>query len=235
MEHAAHFSWFSYVPGMSQLPMHVAGSLLVVAVLMIFSLMARFSLAGNKNYLIPAPKLSFLGFCDIVSESLYKLTKNILGHDAPLYFPVVGALFLYIFVCNILGILPGFSPPTDNVNTTLACGVFVFIYYNYRGFRAAGISYIKHFFGPVWYMAWLLLPIEIISHSVRPFTLALRLKGNMAGDHTVLAVFTDMAPFGLFIPVPIYFLGLLVCFLQAFIFVMLTMVYVSMARDSDHH
>jgi F-type H+-transporting ATPase subunit a len=230
---AAHFSWFHFIPGLNHLEIHIAAALVVSAALMIFSLLARLSLTGNKNYLVPSEKLSFLNFSDIVSENLYKLTKNILGDDAPVYFPIVGALFLYIFVNNLFGLLPGFAPATDNVNTTLACGLFVFVYYNYRGFKAGGLHYLKHFLGPVWYMAWLLLPIELISHSVRPFTLALRLKGNMAGDHTVLSVFTDMAPY--LVPVPIYFLGLLVCFLQAFIFVMLTMVYVSMARDSDHH
>lgn len=230
---AAHFSWFHYIPGLAELPGHIAAALVVSAILMVFSLFARLSLAGNKAYLIPGEKMSFLNFSDIVSENLYKLTKNILGDDAPKYFPIVGALFLFVFVNNLFGLIPGFSPATDNVNTTLACGLFVFIYYNWVGFRSAGIGYLKHFLGPVWYMAWLLLPIELISHSVRPFTLALRLKGNMAGDHTVLSVFTDMAPY--LVPVPVYFLGLLVCFLQAFIFVMLTMVYVSMARDSDHH
>lgn len=215
------------------MPGHIAAALVVTVLLMLFSLFARMALARQKNYLVPGQKLTFLNFSDIVSENLYKLTYNILGHDAPIYFPVVGTLFLFIFVNNLFGLIPGFSPATDNVNTTLACGIFVFIYYNYRGFKAGGMHYLKHFLGPVWYMAWLLLPIELISHTVRPFTLALRLKGNMSGDHTVLSVFTEMAPY--VVPVPVYFLGLLVCFLQAFIFVMLTMVYVSMARDSEHH
>lgn len=234
MEHGAgHFSWFHYVPGLNHLPSHVAAALVVTAILMVFSVLARLSLARQKDYLVPGEKMSLLNFSDIVSENLYKLTQSTLGHDASIYFPIVGALFLFIFINNLLGLIPGFSPATDNVNTTLACGVFVFLYYNYRGFKAGGLNYLKHFLGPVWYMAWLLLPIELISHTVRPFTLALRLKGNMSGDHTVLSSFTDMAPY--LVPVPVYFLGLLVCFLQAFIFVMLTMVYVSMARDSDHH
>lgn len=231
MEH--HFSWFHYVPVLSQLEGHIAAAIFVALILVAFSLAARLALAGNKDYLVPPSRLSFLNFADLVSENLYKLTKSILGHDAPLYFPVIGALFLFIFISNLLGLVPGFVPPTDNVNTTLACGAAVFLYYNYVGIRAAGLGYLKHFMGPVWYLAWLLLPIELISHFVRPFTLALRLKGNMMGDHTVLSTFTHMAPY--IVPVPIYFLGLLVCFLQAFIFVMLTMVYISMARDSDHH
>ena len=233
MAHEAHFSWFNYVPGLEHQDNHVLMAIVVSVLLAVFALAARTALAGNKGYLVPPSRLSFLNFCDLVSEHLYKLTQSVLGKDAATYFPVIGTLFLFVFVNNIVGLFPGVSPATDNVNTTLAAGIFVFLYYNYQGLKHGGIGYLKHFFGPVWYMAWLLLPIELISHFVRPFTLALRLKGNMAGDHTVLSVFTHMAPW--IVPVPVYFLGLLVCFLQAFIFVMLTMVYISMAKDSDHH
>ncbi|MGZ3692807.1 MAG: F0F1 ATP synthase subunit A [Bdellovibrionota bacterium] len=218
---------------MNQLEVHIAGTIVVGVFLMAFALAARLALAGNKNYLVPPERLTFLNLADIASENLYAMTKSILGHDAPIYFPVVGGLFLYIFISNLFGLLPGFSPPTQNINTNLACGAFVFLFYNYQGFKAAGWKYLLHFFGPVWYMAWLLLPIEIISHVVRPFTLALRLKGNMVGDHTVLSVFTNLVPY--VVPVPFYFLGLLVCFIQSFIFVMLTMVYISLAKESDHH
>ncbi len=235
MENEVHFSWFRYIPLLRDLPEHIAASVFVVAILMVFTLLARIALAGKKEkeLLIPAAKINFLGFFDLVNEGLHKLTETILGHDAHEFLPITGALFLFIFVSNLLGLVPGFAPPTDNVNTTLACGIFVFIYYNYRGLREGGLHYLKHFLGPVWYMAWLLLPIEIISHVVRPFTLALRLRGNMVGDHTVLATFTHLVPYG--VPVAVYFLGLLVCFIQAFVFVMLSMVYISMARASEHH
>ncbi len=234
MEHEVHFSWFHFVPVLRDYPNHIVAAGLVAVILMVFTLFARLALGSAKkeSILVPTPKLSFLGFFDIVVEGLYKLTEMVLGKDAKKFVPVTGALFLFIFFSNLLGLLPGFAPPTDNVNTTLACGLFVFIYYNYKGLREGGLHYLKHFLGPVWYMAWLLLPIELISHAVRPFTLALRLKGNMLGDHTVLAMFTQLVPYG--VPVAVYFLGLLVCFIQAFIFVMLTMVYVAMARDSDH-
>lgn len=233
MGHEAHFSWFHYIPVLSQLPTHVAATIVVGLILMAFAVAARLALAGNKGYLVPPERLTFLNLADIAAENLYGVTKSILGKEAPIYFPVVGGLFLYIFISNLFGLLPGFSPPTDNINTNLACGIFVFLFYNYQGFKATGWKYLLHFFGPVWYMAWLLLPIEIISHVVRPFTLALRLKGNMVGDHTVLATFTNIAPY--VVPVPFYFLGLLVCFIQSFIFVMLTMVYISLAKESDHH
>lgn len=234
MAHESHFSWFQYVPGLNTLEPHVAGAIFIGIILMIFALAARLALAANKNYLVPPGRMSFLNFADIVSENLYKMTESVLGKDAPIYFPVVGGLFLYILLSNLIGLLPGVEPPSANINTNLACGVFVFLYYNFQGLKHGGLHYLKHFLGPVWYLAWLLLPIEIISHAVRPFTLALRLKGNMVGDHTVLSVFTGLAPGGFVLPVPFYFLGLMVCVIQAYIFVMLTMVYVSLAKESDH-
>lgn len=232
--HESHFNWFSYVPGLAGLPSHVAGAILVSLILAVFALAARLVLARQKDYLIPPARLSFLNFSDIVAENLYKMTQSVLGRDAPTYFPVVGGIFLYILLSNLIGLFPGMEPPSANINTNLACGAFVFFYYNYQGLKHGGLHYLKHFFGPVWYLAWLLLPIEIISHTVRPFTLALRLKGNMVGDHTVLSVFTGLAPKGLVLPIPFYFLGLMVCVIQAYIFVMLTMVYVSLAKESDH-
>jgi F-type H+-transporting ATPase subunit a len=230
----SHFSWFHYVPVLSQFEHHIAGAIVVSLILAVFAVAARLALARNPSYLIPPGRLSFLNFADILSESLYKMTESVLGHDAPTYFPIVGGLFLYILVSNLIGLFPGIEPPSANINTNLACGIFVFFYYNYQGLKHGGLHYLKHFCGPVWYLAWLLLPVEIISHVARPFTLALRLRGNMVGDHTVLSTFTGLAPGGLILPIPFYFLGLMVCVIQAYIFVMLTMVYVSLAKESDH-
>jgi F-type H+-transporting ATPase subunit a len=230
----SHFSWFQYVPVLSGLEHHVAGAIAVATILAVFALAARVALARQPNYLVAPDRLSFLNFADILSEGLYNMTESVLGHEAPVYFPVVGGLFLYVLVSNLIGLVPGMEPPSANVNTNLACGIFVFVYYNYQGIKHGGLHYLKHFLGPVWYLAWLLLPIEIISHVARPFTLALRLRGNMVGDHTVLSTFTALAPKGLIIPIPLYFLGIMVCVIQAYVFVMLTMVYISLAKESDH-
>ncbi|RZA04875.1 MAG: hypothetical protein EOP11_14090, partial [Proteobacteria bacterium] len=131
MEHEAHFSWFSYVPGLAALPNHIAAAIFVSVLLCLFAVAARVSLARHKNYLVPPSRLTFLNFSDLVSENLYKLSQMVMGNHAHTYFPIVGTLFLFIFINNLLGLFPGASPATDNVNTTLACGAFVFIYYNY--------------------------------------------------------------------------------------------------------
>jgi len=161
------------------------------------------------------------------------LTEMVIGpHDAPKYFPLVGTLFVYIFASNLLGLIPGFLPPTDNLNTTLALGTFVFLFYNYIGFRSNGVGYLKHFMGPVIWLAPLMFLIEMVSHIVRPISLGLRLRGNIYGDHMVLSIFTELTPW--FVPVIFNALGVFVCFVQAFVFVLLTMVYISLSSSHDH-
>src|SRR5262249_25395312 len=133
----------------------------------------------------------------------------------------------------IFGLFPGFNPATSNNNTTFALGVTSFLVYNVEGIRAQGlVSYIKHFMGPIIWLAPLMFVVEVVSHLVRPLSLGLRLSGNMTGDHTVLSIFLGLTPIG--IPMIFYALGLFVCFVQAFVFSLLSMVYLSMATAHDH-
>lgn len=231
MHHEA-FNWFSYV-GLGHFPYHIVAAGFVTLILFALSLVATLKLAALGSYTIPSPKVNLLNIFDIAADGLYGLTKSMLGKDAPTYFPLVGSIFLYVWFSNILGLIPGFNPPTDNINTTLAVGLFVFVYYNWVGLKTSGLAYLKHFLGPVWYIAPLLLPIEIISHFVRPFSLGMRLYGNMTGDHMVLAQFTELAPY--VVPIIFYFLGIMVCTIQAAVFTILTLVYIMMAKESDHH
>ena len=124
--------------------------------------------------------------------------------------------------------------PNQNLNTTLALGIFTFLYFNYQGIKAVGIvNYLKHFAGPMPALALLIFPIEIISISVRPLSLALRLRGNMDGDHLILGIFSDLVPY--LVPIPFYGMGLFVSFLQAFVFTLLTMIYIGMATAHHDH
>ena len=128
--------------------------------------------------------------------------------------------------------IPGFLPPTGNLNTTLACGALIFVMYNYYGVKEHGISYLKHFMGPVVFLAPLMIIIEIISHIVRPISLSLRLFMNITGDHMVMGVFTNLTHF--VIPIMFLGLGIFVSFLQAFIFTMLSTIYIALAEAHDH-
>lgn len=237
MHNEHSFNWLHFIPGLNLLPIHVAGAILVGLLLVLFTWVARVQLVRvmqvEDGGLVPEAKLTYRNFFDILAEALYKWTASVLGeHEAARYLPIIGSLFLFIFASNILGLIPGFLPPTENLNTTTAIGLFVFVYYNYVGLKANGLSYLKHFLGPVWWLAPLMLVIELASHLFRPLTLGLRLRGNIMGDHLVLSVFSDLVPY--LLPVVFYGLGVFVAFIQAFVFCLLTMVYISLATAHDH-
>jgi F-type H+-transporting ATPase subunit a len=232
------FNWLSLVPGLDQYPNHIVMAILVGAFLIGTTSVARLQLSRavkrEDRGLVPESKLTYRNFFEIIAESLYSLTESVIGHhDAPVYFPLIGSLFIFILTCNLMGLIPGLLPPTENLNTTLALGVFVFFYYNIAGIRAQGIvSYLKHFMGPVLFLAPLMFVIEVISHLFRPLSLALRLRGNIMGDHIVLGVFSGLVPY--LLPVVFYGLGVFVAFIQAFVFSLMTMVYISLSTAHDH-
>lgn len=238
MHHEHSFTWLSLIPGLSHYPQAVVMAIFVSTALVLVTLLARMQLMARLKTadqgVIPEAKMTFRNFFEIVAEMLYKMTESVIGeHDAPKYFPVIGSIFIFIFVSNLMGLIPGFPASTGDLNTTLALGTFVFLYYNAMGLKEGGLGYIKHFFGPVMWLAPLMLVIEIASHIFRPLSLALRLRGNINGDHVVLGVFNDLTPY--FIPTIFYGLGLFVCFVQAFVFSLMTMVYVSLATAHDDH
>lgn len=155
--------------------------------------------------------------------------------DVRTYLPLIGALFLYIFTCNIMGIFPGFLPPTDYVNTNVGMALVSFCVFMYVGLSRDAVGFIKHLWGPVFIMGFLLFPIEVISLIVRPTALVLRLTGNMFGDHLVFAIMSDLVP----VFVPVVFLGLatLVSTIQAFVFSLLSVIYIylSLPHHDDEH
>ncbi len=147
-------------------------------------------------------------------------------------FPFLPGLSFSFFFLNLLGVVPGFLPPTGTLNTTLAFGILIFVLYNYYGFKEHGISYLKQFAGPVLFLAPLMIIIEIISHLVRPISLSLRLFMNVTGDHMVLGVFTNLTH--LIVPAIFVGLGIFVSFLQAFIFTVLSAIYIALAEAHTH-
>jgi F-type H+-transporting ATPase subunit a len=236
--HAGGFTFLSTVATRYQLPEHLLTFAVVAIFLSVVGLIYRSKVAASNNVIVPDAGISFRNFIEAFGEFTYNLCKATMGEkEAHKYFPVICMLFIFIFISNLIGLVPGFLPPTDNLNTTLALGIFVFIYYNIMGIKEQGIvGHIKHFMGPVWYLAPLIFIIEIISHGVRPVSLALRLRGNMFGDHLVLSIFSGILPY--LVPIVFLILGLFVCFIQAFVFTLLTMVYISLAtahHDHDEH
>ena len=206
-------------------PEHVTYTWLAMAILIGLSLAARFSLKKT------APT-GFQNFFEVIVSGLENFVEEIMGPEGNHYLTLIGSLFLFILVCNLLGLIPGFDSPTANINTTLALALVSFSATHYIGLRRHGLGYIKHFMGPMPLLAPLMLPIELISHLARVMSLTFRLFGNMVAKHKLLLVLALLAPY--IAPVPILGLGLLVAFVQAGVFTLLTMLYLSGSIEEAH-
>lgn len=170
-------------------------------------------------------------------EGIFKLGADIMGEErARKYVPLIGTLGLFIFVSNMIGIIPGFEAPTSNINITLVMALTVFVYYNFEGIRTHGVvKYFAHFMGPVKLLAPLMFPIELISHLSRIISLSFRLFGNVKGDDMFLLVMLMLVPW--IVPLPAFFMLLFFGMLQTFIFMILTYVYLGsavMIEEENH-
>lgn len=217
---------------------HVPTFLLIGLALILIGVYYRAKTSNVEAAVIPDKGITMRNMIELYGSFIYGQAKAVLGEkQAPKYYTFLATIFLLILISNMIGLVPGFLPPTESINTTLPFGILTFVYFNYKGCKELGtINYLKHFAGPLWYLAVLIFPIEIISTCIRPISLALRLYGNLFGDHIVLQTFTNLAP--LLVPIVFMVLGLLVCFIQAYVFTMLTMVYISLAtahHDHDEH
>jgi F-type H+-transporting ATPase subunit a len=172
-------------------------------------------------------------FFEIVVSGLEEFMVDITGEEGRWFFPFIATLFLYIATCNLCGLLPGFFPPTASINTTLSCALPVFIFTHYIGIRYHGLKYIKHFLGPVWWMAPLIFVIELIGHLARIMSLSFRLFGNIMGHELVLAILFMLAG-AFFAPLPIMAMGIFVSFVQAFVFFLLSIMYFAGAMEHAH-
>lgn len=227
-----HFTWSQLIPGVGHHYSHVATLAIVSLVLILIGIRARVALGSGNAAVVPASSFSVRGVFELLTEGIGKLADQVIGHHGRPFAPYFTAVFLFILFNNFIGLIPGMVPATENFNTTFALGIFSFIAYNVIGIKHGGLGYLKHFLGPVWWLAPLMLAIELLSHILRPLTLGLRLANVMTGDHTVLAVFLGLFPVGP--AIPFYLMGMLVCTIQAFVFTLLSMVYIALATASDH-
>lgn len=251
-------SWLSFVPGYETLAewlhhagqgflfaseihaQHIAAIFLVLLLMSLLALAARRGLARAGDDILPDERLSARTLVELLMEGVLGIMQFAMSRSAALrHFWLVGTLGFFILFSNLLGLVPGFLPPTENFNTTFACASIVFIYYNFYAFRKLGIGHLAHMANPSgeswgWYLAPLLLPIELISHFIRPISLSVRLLCNIAGDHLVLGVFVGIAPF--LLPIPFLALGLFVALVQTFIFLLLSSVYIGEVEAIvEHH
>jgi len=204
---------------------HVIYSWFVMLLLIVLAFLATKGLR-----MIPSKGQSVF---EVLIGGMEEFCVDVAGEEVRRFFPVLATVFIYIFLCNLIGLVPGFFPPTASVNTTLSCALVVVPFTHVIGVMFHGPKYIKHFMGPVWWMVPIILPIELIGHTARIMSLTIRLFGNMAGHELVLAILFMLAG-AFFAPLPIMALGIFVCLVQAFVFFLLSTMYFAGAMEEAH-
>lgn len=261
-----HQSWFAFLPNYDALVaffegrlgrtwvanqsldlQHVFGAILVFLILFVFGLLVWTKVRDAKQALIPEAKLTPRTFAELLTEMVLGQMESMMGpKEARTFLPLIGTCAFFILFSNSMGMIPGFMPPTSNLNTTLACAVIVVLTSEFYGFKRHGIGYLKEFLGPLHkpihfltLLPLLMFVIELIGHLARMVSLSMRLLGNMYADHTVVGIFTTLVPLvPIFVPLPSMVLGVLVIVVQAAVFCLLSMVYISLAvagEEAEEH
>ena len=228
MEEHAPFGWFNELP----LPAPLATAALVAALLLIFALSVRRKLAATESALIPDEGVTGRNIAEVFVEMIRDLAEGVIGHHSERYVPLLATFFGFVLLANLLGLVPGFAPPTSDFNITFALGLVSFIAYHVYGIREHGPKYVNQFLGPVLWLAPLMFVVEIFSHVFRPVSLGIRLFANMFADHQLVEIFTDLTK--AVVPVVFYCLGAFVSVVQAFVFTMLSAIYIALAVSHDH-
>ncbi|MEW5911300.1 MAG: F0F1 ATP synthase subunit A [Thermodesulfobacteriota bacterium] len=198
--------------------------------LIMLFLMVAAKLAVGAVKMIPSGGQNFF---EVLIGGFEDFAVDVMGEHGRPYYPLIATLFIYILCMNWIGLLPGMFSPTSNINTPLSMALVVFIFYNFIGIKEHGFKYIKHFMGPIWWLAPLMLPIELIGHFSRILSLTFRLFGNVLGEDLVLAILFVLAGV-FFAPLPMMFLAIFTSFVQAFIFSLLTMLYIAGSLEEAH-
>jgi F-type H+-transporting ATPase subunit a len=224
------FTFLGAIGGHGQEWIILSHFILVIAIVFMIS-----RAATRKMQLVPTGSQNVM---ETFIGGIIAMGADTMGEkNARRYLPLIGSLAIVIFISNMIGVIPGFEAPTSNINFTLSLALIVFIYYNYVGIKINGfVNYFKHFMGPMPVLAPLMFPIEIISHFSRIISLSFRLFGSIRGDDMFLMVLLMLVPW--LLPLPGFFLLTAFGFLQAFIFSILTYVYIAgsvMMHEEDHH
>jgi F-type H+-transporting ATPase subunit a len=233
LEHALHVPWV------------LQATVLATGLLIVAALVTRRQIAASGGGVLPDEGISLRNVIEVVVDALASMARNVMGEDWRRYFPLVVTIFVFILVSNIMGLVPGLAGATSDVNTTTAWAIISFLVYNAVGIHKHGFWYINQFLGPSLFevtlfgrrvhvrpLAWFFFPLEVALHLARILTLSVRLLANMFADHTVVAVWVGLVP--LAIPAIFMALGLLVACLQAFVFALLTMIYIGLALEEAH-
>jgi F-type H+-transporting ATPase subunit a len=214
-------------------PAHCIPDYVVMVLIVTVFMMLFFGLAARRRAIVPGKLQNLL---ELIIEFFEGQLTDIVGPGGKKFLPVVGTVGLFVFFSNLLGLIPGLMSPTAKLNVTIGCALTVFIYYHYQGMKAQGVlKYLKHFMGPIPAMAPLMVPIELISHFSRPVSLSIRLFSNIFAEEVLIVVIASIIP--ILLPLPFMALSIFTAFLQAFVFVLLSCIYISGAveHEEEHH
>jgi F-type H+-transporting ATPase subunit a len=226
LEHATHVPWVIW------------SALFAAALLLVSGLLVRARLAAANGGLVPDAGFSLRNVLEVLVEMLRGLAEQNMGPDWRKYFPIIGTIFFFILISNLMGLVPGLAGSTSSADTTWAWAIISFVVHQYVGIKEHGWKYINHFLGPrfgkhhIPLLAPIYFIIEGISHVSRAFTLAVRLLANMFADHTVVGVWLLLVP--AVVPALFMGLGVMVAFLQAYVFALLSMIYIGLALEDAH-
>jgi F-type H+-transporting ATPase subunit a len=206
------------------LPAHVTYTWLIMVALAVLSFLATRRLSIYPGRLQHVFEVVLGGIRDLMLDAM--------GPTGLKFFPLIATIAIFILTANLLGLIPGFESPTSNLNTTVSMALVVFVLTHIVGVWLHGFKYIKQFLGPVWWMAPIMFPIEVVSHLARPISLSVRLFGNIMGEDLVLAIVLLLVPF--LVPLPIFVLMIFTSIIQTLVFVMLSMIYIQLAMEGSH-
>jgi F-type H+-transporting ATPase subunit a len=220
---------------------HVLIGALVVVLLVLGALVYRSSVSKlGDEAILPPSRLNLRAVFEGLADAVFGLLEGVMGEkNARKYLPFLGSFFIFILFSNLISIIPGFRAPTDTLKTNVGLALLVFFATHVLGFRAHGVRYLEQFTGhlplksPLIILAILIVPIEIISHLIRPVTLSIRLMANMFADHAVVGVFFLLVPW--LVPVPLMLLGVFVSVVQALVFTLMSATYISLAVAHEEH
>ena len=222
-------------------------TILASAILFLAAMSIRNSLASEDGGVLPDDGVTIRNLFEVIVVFLADLAESTMGEDWRKHFPVVVTIFFFILISNLMNLVPWITGATANINTALAWALIAFVYYNYLGIKTHGWKYVFQFMGPVFFdieiggktyhirpMTPIFLPLELLLHAARVVTLTVRLLANMFADHTVVMIWITQLGVAIVVPAIFMGLGLIVSLLQAFVFSLLTMIYIGGALEEAH-
>ncbi|HSA95446.1 MAG TPA: F0F1 ATP synthase subunit A [Acidobacteriota bacterium] len=212
-------------------PLHAVPDYLVMVFIVAVLVALLLGLASRRPRMVPGPRQSV---AEMIVQMFEGLIVDTVGPEGRKYLPVVGTVGLFVFGCNMIGLIPGLMSPTSKLNVTLGCALVVFFYYHAQGVKAQGLKYFKHFMGPIPALAPLMIPIEVISHFSRPVSLSMRLFGNIFAEELLIVIMASIIP--ILLPLPFMAVAIFTSLIQSFVFVLLSCIYIAgaVAHEEEH-